>query len=231
MIQVQFIFCHKRVQTYLPFPRLIFRANYFCGPNSIPLHERILKGLCPFNPHLPWEHSKSFMKSRSHGVLCDLLQSLLLLYLCDYKACWLKEIVVGALPLGPKNIEMHMICMLWCSFLSGLTEVTWKSSLHAALFIQYSSSFRTAITIGYIPEIAMVREIWFWPAWDLKVDKNFSGNLVEFFPSWTPPAAVFTAIGHSALGVFLIAEEQVSQVLSGEMPRLCKTPENHYPTD
>lgn len=49
------------------------------------------------------------MMSRSHGVLCDLLKSLLLLYLHDYKAYWFKEIVVSALSLGPKNIGMHMM--------------------------------------------------------------------------------------------------------------------------
>lgn len=98
MTRVQFLFCHKGVQTYLPFPRLIFQANYFCGPNSIPLHERIFKSLCPFNPHLPWEHSKSYTMSRSHGVLCDLYKSLVLLCLRDCKTCWFRGILAGALP-------------------------------------------------------------------------------------------------------------------------------------
>ena len=130
MTQVQFPFCHKGVQTYLPFPRLIFQANYFCGPNSIPLHERIFKSLCPFNPRLPWERSKSSAMSRSCGVLRDLFKSLVLLCLRDYKTCWLRAILRGALPVGPKSISvdvMPYVMMLppLCS-----TKVTWKNRLH-----------------------------------------------------------------------------------------------------
>lgn len=147
MTQVQFLFCHKGVQTYLPFPRLICQANYFCGPNSIPSHERIFKSLCPFNPHLPWERSKSGAVCRSCDVLCDLFKSLVLLCLREYKTCWLGAILRGALPVGPNSIAVDV--MPYAPLCS--TEVTWKKSLQAVLLIQYCNAFRAAITMGYSP--------------------------------------------------------------------------------
>lgn len=73
----------------------------------------------------------------------------------------------------------------------------------------------------------MVSEIQHWPGhnlpslvwWQLRWEFGWEFHFLDSL------AAGFAAIGNKALGVFLVPEEQVSQVLSAEIPRLCKTPE------
>ena len=179
MTQVQFLFCHKGVQTYLPFPRLIFQANYFCGPNSIASHERIFKSLCPFNPHLPWEHSKSRATSRSCGVLCDLFKSLVLLCLHDYKTCWPGGILRGALPAGAKSLSVDVmpdaivlppLCstkMIWNKRFVGCVINSTQQLFWSNYNQEWPWSLRSSFSLGK-PQL-------------LQFNENFSGNLLDNF--------------------------------------------------
>lgn len=81
--------------------------------------------------------------------------------------------------------------------------------------------------MDFNPGMAMVSEIQHWPGhnlpslvwWQLRWEFGWEFHFLDSL------AAGFAAIGNKALGVFLVPEEQVSQVLSAEIPRLCKTPE------
>lgn len=189
MTRVQFLFCHKGVQTYLPFPRLIFQANYFCGPNSIPLHERIFKSLCPFNPHLPWERSKRYTMSRSHGVPCALCKSLLLLCLPDYKTCWFRGVLAGALPATLSQEHWGVYDAGFCDAFSFQAQ-RW----HVKTIRRLHNSFTMVALLEQLKPWIITQE-WPWSVRSniglgttclLEFNDNSGGNLVENFTSWIP---------------------------------------------